>query len=350
MDTSLPPKTTNAASAVSGSSVSSASPPEDTAVIEGGRTLNDLEVIDRVRCRLNAALVGKANVVELVLTCLLARGHLLFDDLPGLGKTTLAKAIAAAIGAKFSRVQCTPDLLPADITGFNLFDPKEREFRFRPGPVFADILLTDEINRTTPRTQSALFEAMAERQVTIDSQSVALSPSFFVIATQNPVESHGAYPLPEAQLDRFTMRLSIGYPERAFEIEMLARNVLATESSANNATDSGEQGPVMTLARLTEMQHRVAGVAVHEKLRGYVIDLCRETRRHQDLPMGISPRGAITWMRCAQAAAFLAGRSFVVPDDIQGVAGSVLSLRLSPFSDKPEDFVAKLLTMVPVPL
>jgi MoxR-like ATPase len=312
--------------------------------------LPDLEVLERLRQRLNAALVGKENVVELVLTCLLARGHLLFDDLPGLGKTTLAKAIAAAIGANFSRVQCTPDLLPADITGFNLFDPKEREFRFRPGPVFADILLTDEINRTTPRTQSALFEAMAERQVTIDSRSVALSPSFFVIATQNPVESHGAYPLPEAQLDRFTMRLSIGYPEREFEVEMLARNIWSAESTSSGVSAAGDSGPVMSLERLSGMQQRVSGVAVHDKLRGYLIDLCRETRRHHDLPMGISPRGAITWMRCAQASAFLGGRAFVVPDDIQSVAESVLSLRLSPFSAKPEDFVAKLLTMVQVPL
>lgn len=303
--------------------------------------------LDQLRQRLNATLVGKSDVIELVLVCLLARGHLLFDDLPGLGKTTLAKAIANGIGAKFSRVQCAPDLLPADITGFNVFNQKDREFEFRPGPLFADILLTDEINRTTPRTQSALFEAMAERQVTIDSRSLPLSPSFFVIATQNPVESHGAYPLPEAQLDRFTMRLSIGYPDRAFEVQMLDRNI---EGQAASPTTASGEPAILPLAKLSELQHQVAAIAVHENLRGYLIDLCRVTRQHRDVPMGISPRGAITWMRCAQASAYLSARRFVIPDDIQRVAPAVLSLRLSPFSEKPEAFVQKLLQAVPVPI
>ncbi len=303
------------------------------------------QALDHLRRRLNATLVGKEDVIELVLICLLARGHLLFDDLPGLGKTTLAKAIANGIGAKFSRVQCTPDLLPADITGFSIFNQKEREFEFRPGPLFADILLTDEINRTTPRTQSALFEAMAERQVTVDSRSMPLSPSFFVVATQNPVESHGAYPLPEAQLDRFTMRLSIGYPDREFEVQMLESNIGGEEN--RGAISSAA---LLPLSQLGEIQNQVAQILVHPNLRGYLIDLCRFTRSHRDLPMGISPRGAITWMRCAQASAYLAGRSFVIPDDIQRVAPAVLSLRLSPFSEKPEAFVSKLLLAVPVPV
>ncbi|MCI0459485.1 MAG: AAA family ATPase, partial [Gemmataceae bacterium] len=170
--------------------------------------------IDGLRAALNHALRGKPQVIEQVLACLLARGHLLLEDLPGLGKTTLAKALAQAIGSRFARVQCTPDLLPGDITGFSVFNQKTREFDFLPGPVFADVLLADEINRTTPRTQSALLEAMAERQVTVDNVRHPLAPTFFVMATQNPVEHHGTYPLPEAQLDRFAMKLSIGYPER----------------------------------------------------------------------------------------------------------------------------------------
>jgi MoxR-like ATPase len=181
--------------------------------------------IDGLRAALNRALRGKADVVEKVLACLLARGHLLLEDLPGLGKTTLAKAVAAAVGGKFARIQCTPDLLPGDITGFSIFNQKTREFEFQPGPVFANVLLADEINRTTPRTQSALLEAMAERQVTVDNVRHALAPTFFVIATQNPVEHHGTYPLPEAQLDRFAMKLSVGYPDRSDELDLLAAAV-----------------------------------------------------------------------------------------------------------------------------
>ena len=213
--------------------------------------------IDRLRERLNCALVGKSDVMELVLACLLARGHLLFEDLPGLGKTTLSKGIAEAIGGAFARIQCTPDLMPTDITGFNVFDQRNREFEFRPGPVFAEVLLADEINRTTPRTQSALFEAMAERQVTVDGSAHRLSVSFFVIATQNPVESHGAFPLPEAQLDRFAMKLKIGYPDRDAERELLARFV--GERPAPPITNE----PVMTMAELTELQQHVEGCLLY---------------------------------------------------------------------------------------
>ncbi len=181
--------------------------------------------VGRLRVALNAALRGKADVVEFVLACLLARGHLLLEDKPGLGKTTLAKAAAQAVGGAFARVQCTPDLLPGDVTGFSIFNQKTREFEFQPGPVFAAVLLADEINRTTPRTQSALLEAMAERQVTVDNVRYRLDETFFVIATQNPIEHHGTYPLPEAQLDRFAMKLSIGYPDKAHQQEMLAAAV-----------------------------------------------------------------------------------------------------------------------------
>jgi len=199
-----------------------------------------------------------------------------------------------------------------------------------------------------------LFEAMAERQVTIDSQSLLLSPSFFVIATQNPVESHGAYPLPEAQLDRFTMRLSIGYPDRLFEMAMLQRNIgqpdRGSVSAGSGTAVTGGAPPVLSLAQLATIQDLVAAIPVHENLRGYVIDLCRQSRAQADLPLGVSPRGAITWMRCAQAAAYLARRAFVIPEDIQRVALPVLSLRLSPFSEKPDDFIRKLLQSIPVPV
>ena len=208
--------------------------------------------IDGVRAALNGVLRGKAEVVEHVLACLLARGHLLVEDLPGLGKTTLAKALAQALGGKFARVQCTPDLLPGDITGFRVFDQHTREFEFLPGPVFADVLLADEINRTTPRTQSALLEAMAERQVTVDNVRHVLSDTFFVIATQNPVEQHGTYPLPEAQLDRFAMKLRIGYPGRDHELAML-------EAAVGRGADGDRSvAPVMDPGQLRALQDRVA--------------------------------------------------------------------------------------------
>ncbi|MEM1303610.1 MAG: AAA family ATPase, partial [Planctomycetota bacterium] len=212
-------------------------------------------VVDELRAALNASLRGKADVVELVLACLLSRGHLLLEDLPGLGKTTLAKALAHAVGGRFARVQCTPDLMPSDVTGFNVFNQKTREFDFSEGPVFADVLLADEINRATPRTQSALFEAMAERQVTIDKTCHPLPATFFVIATQNPVDSHGAYPLPEAQLDRFAVKLSIGYPDRQSELDMLADAVGVAAEAQRTST-------VLTPDSLASLQQRVASVAV----------------------------------------------------------------------------------------
>src|SRR5580698_6886108 len=230
-------------------------------------------VVGELRRALNSALMGKEEVTELVLACLLARGHLLFDDLPGLGKTTLAKALAHAVGGRFARVQCTPDLLPGDITGFNIFNQKTREFEFLPGPVFADVLLADEINRTTPRTQSALLEAMAERQATVDNVRHPLASTFFVIATQNPVEHHGTYPLPEAQLDRFAMKLSVGYPERTDELDLL--NAAIGDTSGEHAG-----GPVLAAGELAELQGHVARVAVLPKVGAYLVDLGRLTRSH----------------------------------------------------------------------
>ncbi len=300
--------------------------------------------IDGLRESLNAALRGKSDVVEFVLACLLARGHLLFDDLPGLGKTTMAKALAQAIDGRFARVQCTPDLLPSDVTGFNIFNEKSREFEFVEGPVFSNVLLADEINRATPRTQSALFEAMAERQVTYDNQCRKLPDSFFVIATQNPVESHGAYPLPEAQLDRFAMKLRIGYPNRLSELEMLASNIGSSES------DSSARPPVVNPAQLRELQNHVANVAMSQPVQEYLLDLARATREHQEITLGLSPRGVLIWQRVAQARAHLQQRDFVIPDDIRDVAGAVLDVRLTGDFDSSARIVEEILNSVSVPV
>jgi MoxR-like ATPase len=298
--------------------------------------------IDRLRGALNAALHGKANVVEQVLACLLARGHLLLEDLPGLGKTTLAKALAEALGGRFARVQCTPDLLPGDITGFSVFNQKTREFDFLPGPVFADVLLADEINRTTPRTQSALLEAMAERQVTVDNTRHTLASTFFVIATQNPIDHHGTYPLPEAQLDRFAMKLSIGYPERDDELSLLL-------GAVGELADGSQRLRVLGHDELQALQNRVASVSVSRAVAAYVVDLGRATREHAHVTLGLSPRGLLIWQRVSQAWAFLQRRPFVTPDDVQQVAGPVLSVRLGLSPEAAADAITQIVHAVPVP-
>ncbi len=298
--------------------------------------------IDALRNELNRALVGKSDVIELVIACLIAKGHLLFDDLPGLGKTTLAKALAQTIGGNFSRIQCTPDLLPSDVTGFNIFDQKNHTFEFREGPVFSHLLLTDEINRATPRTQSALFEAMAERQVTIDNLSKQLPPTFMVIATQNPVESHGAYPLPEAQLDRFAMKLQIGYPNTEDEVELLGQ-FIGDEFSGQKIES------VLSMDELAKIQTEVGLVEVCESVRRYLVDLGSATRKHNSIELGLSPRGLITWQRVAQAWAFLQGRDFVIPDDIQAVAVPVLNLRISGGNDNSDTIIKEIIESVAVP-
>jgi MoxR-like ATPase len=298
-------------------------------------------LVDGLRRELNRVLLGKPQVVEYLLASLLARGHVLFDDLPGLGKTTLAKGLARSVGGKFMRVQCTPDLLPSDVTGFNILNQKTREFEFRAGPIFSDILLADEINRATPRTQSALFEAMAERQVTIDGIPQALSTTFLVLATQNPIESVGAYPLPEAQLDRFTMKLRIGYPDRASELELLAR----TSSAANEVQAEQVLGP----GELGQLQRSVTQVAVEKPVREYLLDLAEATRRSRHFPLGLSPRGLLQWQRVSQAYALLQERTFVVPEDIQAVAIPVLSIRLASGASTAETAIASILNEVTVP-
>jgi len=304
----------------------------------------DVERLAALRARLNDVLKGKPAIVHDLLVCLLARGHVLLEDRPGLGKTTLAKALAESLAGRFARVQCTPDLLPSDITGFNLFNQKTREFEFRPGPVFSDVLLADEINRATPRTQSALLEAMAERQVTVDAERFPLTDVFFVIATQNPHEQHGTYPLPEAQLDRFAMRLEIGYPDADDE-----RAILAAAVADARRDEPRDAGPILDIPALLRLQAAVAATAVDPRVQDYLVRLSRESRGRPEIPAGISPRGTILWQRAAQARAFLDGRSFVTPTDVQEVARPVLGVRIGLDAAEATTTIHRLLADVEVP-
>lgn len=301
--------------------------------------------LDRLRQLLNERLKGKSDIVEQVLICLLAQGHLLLEDQPGLGKTTLAKALAGGLGEQFARVQCTPDLLPSDVTGFNLFNQKSQEFEFRKGPVFAEVLLADEINRATPRTQSALLEAMAERQVTIDAQRYPLPETFFVIATQNPIEQHGTYPLPEAQLDRFAVKLSIGYPEQADEIAMLDQAILRDQSASRDSIPA-----VFEPGELLSLQQLVSSISVESHVQEYLVKVGHRTRKHSRIHLGLSPRGLLIWQRCAQSRAFLAERDYVTPDDLQATAIPVLSVRLGIDDTQPQGIITELIEEIPVPI
>ncbi|WP_246109675.1 AAA family ATPase [Roseimaritima multifibrata] len=299
-------------------------------------------VLNRLREQLGRVLLGKSEQIEIVIACLLAQGHLLLDDLPGTGKTTLAKALAECLGGRLARVQCTPDLLPTDVTGFNLFNQKTREFEFHAGPVFADVLLADELNRTTPRTQSALLEAMAERQVTIDAVPHRLSDTFFVIATQNPIDSHGAYPLPEAQLDRFTIKLQIGYPDRQAQLGIL-------ENASRINRDDDVPHSVLSLSDLRKIQQQVQTITVHPRVREYLVDLVEATRNDASIQLGVSPRGMLHWQRIAQAWAVLQGRDFVTPSDVAKVAHPVLSVRLLTTTDDTDLVIDRIMTQVPSP-
>lgn len=302
---------------------------------------DDMRALNSLRSHLQGVLLGKAEQIELVLACLLAQGHLLLDDLPGTGKTTLAKALSASLGGRFARVQCTPDLLPSDITGFTIYNQKTHEFDFHPGPVFSDVLLADELNRTTPRTQSALLEAMAERQVTIDSVARPLAAWFFVIATQNPIDSHGSYPLPEAQLDRFAMRLELGYPDRKAQLAMLAGAVEREEDKSAEV--------ILDFESLHHLQRRVARLTVHQRIQEYLVELVESTRQHEAIELGVSPRGMLVWQRVAQAWAVLHGRDFVIPSDLQDVATSVLGVRLVTRGHESKSIIAEILRAIPVP-
>ena len=293
-------------------------------------------------------IVGKHRVVQLALVSALCGGHLLIEDIPGIGKTMLARALARALGCTYKRIQFTPDLLPADVTGTSIFNQKTVEFEFRPGPVFANIVLADEINRATPKTQSSLLECMAEGQVTVDGVAHPLPQPFLVIATENPIEYHGTYPLPEAQLDRFLMRISIGYPRPAEEVSILDRQM--KDHPINTLQ------PVAGVSQVFALQQAVKEVFVEPSLKAYLVEVVTATRSHPLIALGASPRGSLGLLRAAQAWAALAGRDFVLPDDVKEMAPAVLAHRLITKPEararklSPEELVAEVLAAVPVPV
>ncbi|MGC9524081.1 MAG: AAA family ATPase [Limnospira sp.] len=300
------------------------------------------ERIERLKQNLSRTIVGKQESIRLTLVALLAGGHALLEDVPGVGKTLLAKSLARSIDGSFQRIQCTPDLLPTDITGTNIWNPSTGEFEFLPGPVFANILLTDEINRATPRTQSALLEVMEERQVTVDRVSRRVPQPFFAIATQNPIEYQGTFPLPEAQMDRFMLSLTLGYPSEAEELQMLQQVTAGVTVE--------ELEPCLSLTEVLELQHECARVKLEPSLQQYILDLVRTTRDHEEILLGVSPRGAIALHRATQALAFLSGRDYAVPDDIKFLASHVLSHRLIPAGGRrSKTIVEQLLRSMPIP-
>ncbi|MGZ4355035.1 MAG: AAA family ATPase [Gaiellaceae bacterium] len=305
---------------------------------QAGRILDEVE----------RAVVGKRDALELVLLGLLADGHVLLEDYPGLAKTLAARSFAQVASMTFARIQFTPDLMPADVTGSAVYNQREAEFEFRPGPIFANLLLADEINRAPPKTQAALLEAMQERQVTSEGETRQLERPFLVLATQNPIEYEGTYPLPEAQLDRFLLRTGIGYPAREDELEMLERR-------AARRTDEVELEPVVDRETLLELQRAVERVYVSESVGGYMVDVVRATRAGGSIQVGASPRGSLALLKLARAKAAVAGRDFVTPEDVKAVAVPALAHRLTLRPElwvqrvRPEDVVRERLETVPTP-
>jgi MoxR-like ATPase len=302
---------------------------------------------DKVIENVEKVIVGKHSPVQITVVALLCQGHLLIEDVPGVGKTMLARAIAKSIGCHFSRIQFTPDMLPSDVTGVSVFNQKNREFEFRQGPVFAQIVLTDEINRATPKTQSALLEAMEERQVTVDGTTYPLSRPFLVLATQNPIEYEGTFPLPEAQLDRFMLRISLGYPSKTDETVILEAQQFVHPV---NQIDQ-----VVTVEDLLDVQEAIKSVYADELIKEYIVSLVDASRHHPDVYLGASPRGSLALFKASQARAAILGRDYVIPDDVKALAEPTLAHRLiiSPAARiknvDPREVVQELLASVPVP-
>jgi len=313
-----------------------------------GSPIDDLvPAARRIGKAIESVIEGKRDAIQLTLAVLLAEGHLLIEDVPGVGKTMLAKALARAIDGSAGRIQFTPDLLPSDITGVSAYNQERRDFEFKPGPVFANIVLGDEINRASPKTQSALLECMEERQVTVDGSTYSLQPPFMVIATQNPVEMEGTYPLPEAQRDRFTARISLGYPMPAAEREMLDHH--GSTSPLDNLR------PVARASDVQDLVVAVRGVLVSDQVKDYIISLANATRTSPEIRLGASPRATLHLLRASRAWAALDGRDYVIPDDVQALAGPVLAHRLLPTAEAiverhlPEHVVAKIVSQLPLP-
>ena len=304
-------------------------------------------VAQTLAANVEKVIIGKRSVVELAVVGLLCQGHLLIEDVPGVGKTMLARSIAKSIGCKFRRIQFTPDMLPSDVTGVSIFNQQTREFEFREGPVFAQLVLSDEINRATPKTQAALLEAMEERQVTVDGVTRPLSRPFLVLATQNPIEYEGTFPLPEAQLDRFMLRLRLGYPSASDEVAML--------DSQQFKHPVDELGQVVDTPTLIEAQEAIKAVHVDDKIKTYIVELMTQTRKHPEVSLGASPRGSLVLYRTAQARAAVAGRDYVIPDDVKALAPACLAHRMivSPSARikdvTAESVLADILGSVPVP-
>ncbi|MGX9136176.1 AAA family ATPase [Rummeliibacillus sp. JY-2-4R] len=306
------------------------------------------EKLQSIIKNIEKVMIGKRHIAELSVVALLAEGHVLLEDVPGVGKTVMVRALAKSISANFKRIQFTPDLLPSDVIGVSIYNPKDMEFHFHPGPIMGNIVLADEINRTSPKTQSALLEGMEEAAITIEGETVPIPKPFFVMATQNPIEYEGTYPLPEAQLDRFLLKMKMGYPNHDDEVEVLRR------AEGSRPIDSLES--VVTLEELIELQREAKTVHVDELVKGYIVDLARATREHQYVYLGASPRGSIALMKASQAYALLKGRKYVSPDDVQYLAPFVFAHRLILKAEArydgitSEEIIGRIIINTPVPI